>query len=231
MAVRRGVPKAGLSREKVLDAALDQIDAHGLPALSMRKLGAQLGVEAMSLYRHVPNKEALLDGLVDRVMETAFANLGEPAGDDWTSWLRTFAHSLRSALLAHPGVLPLVATRPVNSPDALRMSERWLAAMRAAGLPLGRALDVVNVIAMFTIGHTLAEVGQTPGHEGTEPDLDQRSGDLDPAEFPNLLEVIATRAGLDFDSRFAQAVDILITGYAGLTEVALDPGQQGAEGR
>ncbi|MFI1991737.1 TetR/AcrR family transcriptional regulator C-terminal domain-containing protein [Actinoplanes sp. NPDC020271] len=208
--------KAGLSREKILDAALDYIDAHGLPALSMRKLGAALGVEAMSLYRHVPNKDALLDGLVDRVMETAFGNLGEPTGDDWTAWLRDFAHALRAALLAHPGVLPLAATRPVNSPDALRMSERWLAAMRAAGLPLGRALDVVNVIATFTIGHTLAEAGQTPGHEGTEPDLDQRSGELDPAEFPNLVEVIRTRAGLDFDSRFTQAVDILIAGYAAL---------------
>jgi TetR/AcrR family tetracycline transcriptional repressor len=208
--------KAGLSRERVLDAALDLVDAHGLPALSMRKLGAALGVEAMSLYRHVPNKDALLDGLVDRVMETAFADLSEPGPDGWVPWARGFAHSLRAALRAHPGVLPLAATRPVNSPDALRMSERWLAAMRATGLPLGRAMDIVNVIAMFTIGHTLAEVGRTPGHEGSEPDLDQRSGDLDPAEFPNLVEVITTRAGLDFDSRFTQAVDILLSGYAAL---------------
>ncbi|WIM99481.1 TetR/AcrR family transcriptional regulator C-terminal domain-containing protein [Actinoplanes oblitus] len=205
--------KAGLSRERVLDAALDYVDAHGLPALSMRKLGAQLGVEAMSLYRHVPNKDALLDGLVDRVMETAFAGLGEPGPAGWEPWVRDFAHAMRAALKAHPGVLPLAATRPVNSPDALRMSERWLAAMRAAGLPLGRAMDVVNVVATFTIGHTLAEVGRTPGHEGSEPDLDQRSGDLDPAEFPNLVEVITTRAGLDFDSRFTEAVDILIAGY------------------
>ncbi|GGR13001.1 TetR family transcriptional regulator [Actinoplanes ianthinogenes] len=208
--------KAGLSRERVLDAALDYVDAHGLPALSMRKLGAQLGVEAMSLYRHVPNKDALLDGLVDRVMETAFAGLGEPGPDGWTRWMRDFAHAMRATLKAHPGVLPLAATRPVNSPGALRMSERWLAGMRAAGLPLGRAMDIVNVVATFTIGHTLAEVGQTPGHEGSEPDLDQRSGDLDPAEFPHLTEVIATRAGLDFDSRFTTAIEILISGYATL---------------
>ncbi|WP_034594541.1 TetR/AcrR family transcriptional regulator C-terminal domain-containing protein [Hamadaea tsunoensis] len=213
MSDRPSGAKAGLTREKVLDAALDYIDAHGLPALSMRKLGAQLGVEAMSLYRHVPNKDALLDGLVDRVMQTAFGDLGEPVGG-WAPWVRDFAHALRSALLAHPGVLPLAATRPVNSPEALRMSERWLAAMRTAGLPLGTALDLVNVIATFTIGHTLAEVGQTPGHEGTEPDLDQRAGELDPAEFPNLTEVIATRAGLDFDSRFTQAIDIIVAGYA-----------------
>ncbi|WP_238015240.1 TetR/AcrR family transcriptional regulator C-terminal domain-containing protein [Dactylosporangium sp. AC04546] len=207
--------KAGLTRELVLDAALEYLDEHGLPALSMRKLGARLGVEAMSLYRHVPNKDALLDGLVDRVMELAFADLDDPH-DDWVPWMRQFAHALRSALKQHPGVLPLAATRPVNSPDALRMSERWLAAMRAAGLPLGRAMDVVNVIATFTIGHTLAEVGRTPGHEGSEPDLDQRSDELDPAEFPNLTEVIRTRAGLDFDHRFTEAVDILLAGYAGL---------------
>lgn len=211
--------KAGLSRERVLDAALEYLDTHGLPALSMRKLGAYLGVEAMSLYRHVPNKGALLDGLVDRVMENAFADLVEPVPGRpgaWIPWMRQFAHSLRAALLAHPGVLPLAATRPVNSPDALRMSERWLAAMRAAGLPLGRAMDVVNVLATFTIGHTLAEVGRTPGHEGSEPDLDQHAADLDPHEFPNLTEVIRTRAGLDFDSRFGQAIDILLAGYASL---------------
>ena len=72
---RRTGAKAGLSRERVLDGALEYLDAYGLPALSMRKLGTHLGVEAMSLYRHVPNKGALLDGLVDRVMQLAFAGL------------------------------------------------------------------------------------------------------------------------------------------------------------
>ncbi|MEV6928338.1 TetR/AcrR family transcriptional regulator C-terminal domain-containing protein [Dactylosporangium sp. NPDC051485] len=218
---RRNGAKAGLSRERVLDAALEYLDTYGLPALSMRKLGAHLGVEAMSLYRHVPNKAALLDGLVDRVMEIAFADLEEPLAGragSWVPWMRQFAHALRAALLAHPGVLPLAATRPVNSPQALRMSERRLAAMRAAGLALGRAMDVVTVLATFTIGHTLAEVGRTPGHDDSEPDVDQPAGDLDPAEFPNLTEVIATRAGLDFDSRFGQAVDILLDGYAALPD-------------
>ena len=152
-------------------------------------------------------------------MESAFAGLAEPVpgrAGSWVPWMRRFAHSLRAALLAHPGILPLAATRPVNSPEALRMSERWLAVMRAAGLSLGRAMDVVNVLATFTIGHTLAEVGRTPGHEGSEPDLDQHGDDLDPHEFPNLTAVVRTRAGLDFDHRFGQAVDILLAGYAAL---------------
>ncbi|MER7439819.1 TetR/AcrR family transcriptional regulator C-terminal domain-containing protein [Micromonospora avicenniae] len=219
MADRRTGAKAGLSRERVLDAALEYLDTYGLPALSMRKLGAHLGVEAMTLYYYVPNKNALLDGLVDRVVALAFAGLQEPISGQtgsWVPWMRQFAHALRAALLAHPGVLPLAATRPVNSPDALRMSERWLAAMRAAGLSLGLAMDVVNVLATFTIGHTLAEVGRTPGHEGSEPNLDQHADGLDPHEFPNLSEVIRTRAGLDFDQRFGQAVDILLGGYAAL---------------
>lgn len=202
-----------LSRDRVLDAALAYVDAHGVAALSMRKLGADLGVEGMALYRHVPNKEALLDGLVDRVLDSAFAGLDLPGPDQpWLPWVRQFAHGLRATLLAHPGVLPLAATRPVNSPWAMRMSERWLASMRAAGLPLGRAMDVINVIAMFTIGHTLAEAGRTPGHEDSSAEM----GDLDPAQFPNLAEVIATGAGLDFDSRFTEAVDILLAGYANL---------------
>jgi TetR/AcrR family tetracycline transcriptional repressor len=217
MADRRAGAKAALSRERILDAALEYVDAHGLPALSMRKLGAHLGVEAMTLYYYVPSKDVLLDGIVDRVMESAFAGLAEPAAgqpDSWVPWMRQFAHGLRAALLAHPGVLPLAATRPANSPEALRTLEGWLAAMRAAGLPLGRALDVVNALATFTIGHTLAEAGRTPGHEGSEPDLDQHAGDLDPREFPNLTEVIRTRAGLDFGQRFSAAVDILLAGYA-----------------
>ncbi len=219
MAARGPGSRAGLNRTLVLDAALEFLDAHGLPALSMRKLGAHLGVEAMTLYHYLPTKEALLDGLVDRVMESAFANLPDPAPGEstpWTRWLRRFAHELRAALLAHPGVLPLAATRPINSPEAIRMAERWLAGMRAAGVPLGRAMDLVNVLATFTIGHTLAEVGRTPGHEGTEPDLDQQADLLRSGEFPNLAEVITTRAGLDFDSRFSQAVDILVDGYAAL---------------
>jgi AcrR family transcriptional regulator len=217
VADQRASAKAALSRERILDAALEYVDAHGLPALSMRKLGAHLGVEAMTLYYYVPSKDALLDGLVDRVTEPAFARLAEltagPA-DSWVPWMRQFAHGLRAALLAHPGVLPLAGTRPANSPQALRALEGWLAAMRAAGLPPGRALDVLNTLAAFTIGHTLAEAGRTPGHEGSEPDLDQHADDLDPDEFPNLAEVIRTRAGLDFDLRFGQAVDILLAGYA-----------------
>ncbi|MCX4748101.1 TetR/AcrR family transcriptional regulator C-terminal domain-containing protein [Kitasatospora sp. NBC_01287] len=215
MADRRARPKAGLSRERVLEAALDLVDRHGLAALTMRKLGAELEVEAMTLYHHVRNKQALLDGLVSQVVRRAAAIElpADPApGADWTPWARAFATGLRRELLRHPGVLPLVATHPLSSPADLDLLEGWLAALTAAGLPLGRALDLLNTLAVFVVGHALAEVGRTPGETEDAPDLD--SVPLDPARYPLLAQVAATRAGLDFDARFERAVDILLAGYA-----------------
>lgn len=205
-------PRAGLSREKVLDAAVALIDEHGLPALTMRRLGAALGVEAMTLYHYVPNKAALFDGVVERVFDAAMGGLGEGGtdGGDWRAYVRAFAHALRDELLRHPGVLPLVATRPVNSPRAFAAADRLLASLGAAGMRPGLALDLFNALGMFAIGHTLAEIGRPPGHEGTaEPD-----NAVDPQAYPHLAAVIAGGEGLDFDARFAFVVDLLIEGYA-----------------
>lgn len=271
MADRRARPKAGLSRERVLDAALDLVDREGVAALTMRKLGAELGVEAMTLYHHVGNKGELLAALVGRVVRRAAMGLppggvtpssaregraaaadsgaGADAGSgtswgsgsgsgsdsgsgsgpgsgsgsgsgvgggDWTGWARAFAVGLRAELLRHPGVLPLVATRPLSSADDLDLLEEWLAALTDAGLGLGRAMDVINALATFVIGHTLAEAGRTPGERTDAPDLDDAAPD--PKRFPLLAEVTATRAGLDFAARFDRTVDFILAGYRDLGE-------------
>src|SRR5580658_7401701 len=98
--------RAGLSRGLVLDAAVALVDRDGLDGLSMRKLGAALGVEAMTLYHYLPDKAALLDGLVEWVLERSAV---APAAESipWDETLRRYAQALRSTLLAHPGVLPL----------------------------------------------------------------------------------------------------------------------------
>ncbi|MFD7163800.1 TetR/AcrR family transcriptional regulator C-terminal domain-containing protein [Streptomyces violascens] len=217
MADRRARPKAGLSRDKVLDAALDFVDREGIAALTMRKLGTELGVEAMTLYHHVGNKGELLDGLVGRVVHRAAAGLPQDAMDspgtagDWTEWARAFASRLRAELLSHPGVLPLIATRPLSSADDLDLMEERLATLTGAGLALGRAMDVINALATFTVGHTLAEAGRTPGERADAPDLDDVAPD--PERFPLLAEVTATRAGLDFAERFDRTVDFILAGY------------------
>ena len=108
---------AGLDRERILQAALDFIDEQGLAALTMRRLGSSLGVEAMALYRYVPGREDLLDGVVDRVVETLFDDqdgddiyIGDHAG--WQDYLVRLAHGMRRIALAHPAVFPLIASRP-----------------------------------------------------------------------------------------------------------------------
>src|SRR3954447_10403008 len=106
-------PRASLSRERVLVAAVAFADEHGIAALTMRKLGHVLGVEAMSLYNHVANKDQLLDGMVDLV----FSEVGLPSGDDdWKTAMRRRAISARTALAAHRWAIGLMESR--TSPGA-----------------------------------------------------------------------------------------------------------------
>ncbi|WP_329234623.1 TetR/AcrR family transcriptional regulator C-terminal domain-containing protein [Actinoallomurus sp. NBC_01490] len=198
--------RAGLSREKVLDAALELVDQVGVDGLSMRKLGAALGVEAMTLYHYVPNKDALLSGLVERTATRAFT---VDAAAGWQAMLRGFAAGFRRELLAHPGVVPLVATRPVTTPSALRELETAVAILRAAGFGTREAFHVVNTVATFTTGHCLAEV-DPPG--AAPPAL----AGPDPAALPHLAEAVRDGLGTpaDHEARFAFALDALIDGFA-----------------
>jgi AcrR family transcriptional regulator len=194
--------KVGLSRERVLAAALALVDRDGLKALSMRRLGAELDVEAMTLYHYVPTKDALLDGLVELVLRRS-----EPPAftGDWRSTLATYAHSLRATLLAHPHVLPLVAARPAVTPDTLRPVEQGLRMLVDAGFPLGRALDALNALSVFVIGHATSEVAV--GTDSPTPDL---------TEFPLLSAAARDGVGTDDEARFRFAVDALLAGMTGL---------------
>ena len=107
-----------LDRERILAAALSYIEEHGLPQLSMRKLGAELGVEGMSLYRYVPGREALLDGIVESIIDEMYLDedvLHEPT-HGWQDFLQRLAHGVRRTALSHPRAFPLVASRPPEAP-------------------------------------------------------------------------------------------------------------------
>ncbi|WP_030197105.1 TetR/AcrR family transcriptional regulator C-terminal domain-containing protein [Streptomyces sp. NRRL S-87] len=211
--------KAGLSRGRVLRAALELADREGIEKLSMRKLGAELGVEAMTLYHYVPNKAALLDGLVELVVSAVRPAAGPPVGDAsadawsadaWPARLHGFAVALRAELLRHPGVIPLVATRPARSAAALRAVEDTAAALAGAGVEPLRALRIVNAVATFVIGHCLAEAATTPGHP------EEADAPLDLADFPTLAAAVAAGLGTpeDHRARFALALDALLGGLA-----------------
>jgi AcrR family transcriptional regulator len=192
---------AGLDRDRILGAAVDFIDAHGLAALTMRRLGASLGVEAMALYRYVPGREDLLDGVVDRVVETLF---DDDDGDDlyiedangWQDYLMRLGHCVRRIALAHPAVFPLIASRPPAAPwvrpplRSLRIVESFLGMLTAGGFSDQAAVAAYRAYSSFLLGHLLLEVTQLGAQVSL---LDQPEGDpeaqarTDLSKFPSLL--------------------------------------------
>jgi AcrR family transcriptional regulator len=198
-AKRQRGERAGLTREQVLDAALALVDRAGLGGLTMRALGAELGVEAMTLYHYVPNKEALVDGLVERVFTAAAP--ASPAAD-WREHLRRYAHDLRVTLMRHPAVLPVVV-RPAATPAALDAAEAGLRVLTGAGFALGTALDVLNTLTLFVLGHAAAEVAI--GAAAAPP--------MDEERHPLLVEAARSEAGTDDFARFTFAVEALLAGF------------------
>jgi TetR/AcrR family tetracycline transcriptional repressor len=181
----------GLTRERVCLAALELVDSEGKEALSMRRLGARLGVEAMSLYRHVRNKDDLLDALQAAILGGLGGAL--PADGDWRTRLRGLAEGLRDALLEHPNVIPILASRPVRAPEALMpIMNAWMALERE-GFSGDDARKAVIAVGVFTIGHVLGEASAEPTPYAGLPD---RPG-ADEFEFglSAMLDGIAARRG------------------------------------
>jgi AcrR family transcriptional regulator len=148
--------KQGLTREVILDAAVELLDQHGMEGLSMRRLGAAVGVEAMSLYNHVPSKGALLDGIHERIL----LSLAPPANArTWQSFARHQAHALHKALLAHPHAIPLFATRPAATPAAIERLDRYLEVLMRAGFKPMDALSIVQLVSQLVVGHAMWTTG------------------------------------------------------------------------
>jgi TetR/AcrR family transcriptional regulator, tetracycline repressor protein len=170
MPVRKRKVALPLSRERVCREALALVDEEGLAALSMRRLGARLGVEAMSLYRHVRGKDDLLDALHAAVLGK-LQPAEEVRSGDWRGLLGGMAHALRASLLQHPNVVSLFATRPVRVPEALATIGRVVTALQEAGFSLDAARKANIVVGVFTIGHVLGEV-----HGGPSPEMGVEDG-------------------------------------------------------
>jgi TetR/AcrR family transcriptional regulator, tetracycline repressor protein len=145
-----------LTRRRILDAALAYIDAHGLEALSMHKLGAELGVKGMALYNHVANKHDLLDGVVELLW--AEVEHAAPAGGDWRQGVRAFAHALRDVVYRHPNAAPLLTSQQIMPASALRLVRAHITAATEAGEPEARAYALLRTITTYALGTALAEV-------------------------------------------------------------------------
>lgn len=163
-----------LSRDAVLSAALTVIDEAGLEACTMRAVAAELGVEAMSLYWHVPGKDALLDGVVERVLDEVAAE-HRPVGD-WREGLAAFATTFRAVILRHPGVASLLAARPLGAyATASQLTEQGVARLEAAGFDRPTAIRAARTVARYVVGFTLAEAARPLEEPGptSSPMLDE----------------------------------------------------------
>jgi AcrR family transcriptional regulator len=206
--------RAGLSRGLILDAAVALVDREGLDGLSMRKLGATLGVEAMTLYHYVPNKAALLDGLVEWVVQHSATAPALADGLPWDRILRRYAETLRTTLLSHPGVLPLFFTRPAVTPPALKAVEDGLRVLSEAGFALPRALDMINVLSIFVVGHAMAEAGTAELSRRGGPGSAAALAQLGASDLPLVIEAARLAQDADDQSRFLFGVDALLYGFA-----------------
>jgi AcrR family transcriptional regulator len=207
-----------LTRDMVLAAALEIIDRDGADALSMRRLAAALNRDPMILYRHAANKAAVLDG----VTETILAQLNvDPTDPDWNAQLRSVARRYRAIALAHPHVVPLLVTRPLATPLALRPHatlrplEDILALLTRAGFSGPDALHIYRALFGFLHGHILNELQELIDNPDETDDL-LRLGlhRLPLKQFPLLRALAPDLATYDGAAELELGLDILLTGLA-----------------
>ena len=207
-----------LDRQRIVRAAISYIDEHGLPGLSMRRLGSQLGVEAMSLYRYVPGKDDLLDAVVDGMID-------ELENDDevypsprngWQDFLQRLAHGVRRVAIAHPKSFPLIASRPPAAPwlrpplRSLDWVENFLDGLTTEGFSDEAAVAGYRAFTSFLLGHLLLEVASHGADLGPLDVLDE--GD-NPDELDRWPTVGRLREGLTEDhaaAEFEEALEDLL---------------------
>ncbi len=169
--------RAPLTRESIIRAAVNLADEVGVDALSMRRLGAELGVEAMSLYGHIADKAAVLDGIAEFVLGEIYLNGLEtdPVGMEWDDCLRAMARAFRRTAVAHPGSFPLVLTRPVGSSTALHVTRVVLGVFNDAGLSPTESVHAMRAFTALLTGSLMRELGATPAFSGLSPkDVDSQ---------------------------------------------------------
>src|SRR5579863_729833 len=225
--VTAAAPRNGkITREVVLAAALDIVDRDGADALSMRRLAHALGRDPMILYRHAANKAAVLDG----VAETVLAQLNVDSADpDWQAQLRAIARNYRELALTHPRVVPLLVTRPLATPLALRPPgtlrplEDILALLTRAGFSGADALHIYRALFGFLHGHVLNELQELVDNPDESDDL-LRLGlhRLPITQFPLLRSLASALACYDGAAELERGLDILL---AGLTTTLPSPDQ------
>ncbi|NRQ39633.1 TetR/AcrR family transcriptional regulator [Nonomuraea sp. NN258] len=206
------MPTEPLSRHRIVAAAIELIEREGADAVSMRRIAADLGVGVMSLYNHVPNKDALLDGVAEAVLsEIEFTD--DPAAH-WTDRVRAQARAFRQIAHDHPRSTMLVISRQLHSTAGLLPVERALATLRGAGFDGVDAVRMLRMFIAFIVGTLLREVGVTPTfappEHGRAVDVDK----IDPALFPEVSALAKPLGHCDHEAEFEFGLELLIQAIA-----------------
>lgn len=218
----------GLSRRRVLEAGLRLLDAEGLEALTMRRLGGTLGVDAMSLYRHVPDKAALLEGICELAWEEM--PLGREDGRaGWEARIKRFARAFRQLALAHPRLFPLLATSPRHARGAMGHIEATLATLRKAGFSRRRAAEVFDALVGYVYGYCLREIaGLQAGRDGRER-VWFETGELPRESFPHLVDLAPYFVQPNTGRAYERGLDAMLLGLRReLETLRAEPGGQPA---
>jgi AcrR family transcriptional regulator len=202
-----------LRRDRVLEAAIALADAGGLESLTMRRLGEELGVGPMALYRHVTNKDDLVDGLVDLV----FTEVGLPSTDiDWRTSMRERATSLRDVLSRHRWAIGLMESRTNPGPATLRHHDAVIGSLRAAGFDMPMAAHAYSLLDSYIYGFALTKMNLP--FEDTADITDMAQTMLEPFPlnaYPNLAAFITEHAmqpGYDYADEFEYGLELILDG-------------------
>jgi AcrR family transcriptional regulator len=211
-----GQSNGQISRSLILQTALGIIDRDGVDGLSMRRLSDAVGRDPTVLYRHLPNKAAVLDGVVEIVLAQLAVDTADP---DWVAQLRTVAHNFRRLALTHPNVVPLLVTRPLATPlgqrppGTLRPLEDVLTLLTCAGFTGVEALHIYRLLFGFLHGHILNELQEVIERpEETDDVLRLGLHRLPITEFPHLRALASALASYDGATELDRGLDLLLTG-------------------
>ena len=208
-----GSRREPLARGRIIGAALRIMDEEGLEAVTMRRLGRDLGVEAMSLYNHVRDKDDILDSICEQVL----SEFRVPEATDWAEGARLAAHEYRRILLAHPTVIMLMTARDkgFSNPEALRGYEYAFDLFRTAGLSEADAVKAFHVFGGFIIGYVTFELGMMFGGPQDEEHArahEEMARVVGSADLPRLREALPYLMDCDAEEQFEFGLDLLIDG-------------------
>jgi AcrR family transcriptional regulator len=209
-------PRQPLSRERVLRAAIAIADEGGIDSLTMRKLGQRLGVEAMSLYNHVANKDDMLDGMVDLVV----SEIDLPAyGVDWREAMRRRATSARDVFSRHPWASALIDSRESSGPQRLRYFDWMIGTLRRAGFSLELAVRAFSLLDSYIYGFGRQQLNMSSGRDAAPGQIAEAFLRAVPADqYPYLTEMIrdyAMRVGYDEGADFQFGLNLILEGLQG----------------